>query len=590
MMIWFVSIIIVVTIYLLITERIPIDLTAIGIIVSLMVTGILEPQEALRGLANPAVITIAAMFMLSRAMMRTGALGFVSERMIAYTRGNSQRVLIMSLIIVAFASAFINNTPIVVLFISILMGVCCEYGLSPSKYLIPISYASILAGTCTLIGTSTNIIVSDLSHASGYGALGMFELTSLGIPIAVVGMVLITLAVPRLMPEHKAPVCEVKDGEERKYLAELKVTAGSRLIGSEPNEIFADKYPGLDVFEVIREPFIHLPDSERIHVLEGDLLFVKASANDLVAILDEKLVELPITEKEMSFKSRSEELIVELIVPPQSRIVGTRLVESSLQYDPDIKIIAVKRRGVHYSEQKLRDLRFRIGDILLAQCPDDHLEQFRVTGEFIIVEDVHHQIVNKRKAPMALTVFIGMIVAASTGLANIMVCAVSAVFLLLLGKCLQLRDAYRAVDVRILLVIVGTLALGLAMQKTGAAQLYAEGFLSLFGGQSPALILSAFILLTSLSTQVLSNNATAVLLIPIGISTALSLGVSPKPFIVAICFGASACYATPIGYQTNLLVYGPGGYRFADYLKLGLPLNLAVLIMASLLIPRIWPF
>jgi di/tricarboxylate transporter len=317
---------------------------------------------------------------------------------------------------------------------------------------------------------------------------------------------------------------------------------------------------------------------------------VKASANDLIAVLNDKLLELHFGEKDLDFKAHGGSLFVELIIPPQSGLLGSKLVQSSLQLDPDIRIIAVKRRRIHYSQQKIRRLRLTVGDVLLVYCPKDHLEQLRAGNDFIVVEDVHQQIIHKRKAPLALAIFTGMVFAASTGLANIMVCAVSAVFLMLLGGCLQLRDAYRAVDVRVLMMIVGTLALGSAMQKTGVATLYAEGFLSIFKGQSPAVILSAFLLLTSVCTQLLSNNATAVLLIPIGISTALSLGVNPKPFVVAICFGASACYATPIGYQTNLLVYGPGGYRFADYLKLGLPLNLLVWLMGSLFIPLLWSF
>jgi di/tricarboxylate transporter len=210
--------------------------------------------------------------------------------------------------------------------------------------------------------------------------------------------------------------------------------------------------------------------------------------------------------------------------------------------------------------------------------------------DLIIVEDVHHEIIHKKKAPIAILIFLGLIVAASTGVADIMVCALGAAFLMILTGCLQLRDAYRSIQGNVLVLIVGAVALGTAMEKTGTAQYYAKGFLSLFHGASPQIVLGGIILLTSVSTQLLSNNATAVLLVPIAISTALSLGVDPKPFIIAVCFGASACFATPIGYQTNLLVYGPGGYRFSDYLKLGMPLNVLVLILGTIFIPVFWPF
>jgi len=231
-----------------------------------------------------------------------------------------------------------------------------------------------------------------------------------------------------------------------------------------------------------------------------------------------------------------------------------------------------------------------VGDIILVRCSIDKLQQIRAGTDFIIIEDVHHKIIHKRKARWAILIFTGLIAAASSGLADIMVCALAGVLLMVLTGCLNLRDAYHAIRGDVLLLIVGTIALGAAMEKTGATQLYAEWFLSPFKNASPGVVLAGIILLTSISTQILSNNATAVLILPIAIATALALNVNPKPFIVAVCFGASACFASPIGYQTNLLVYGPGNYRFTDYLKLGIPLNILVIVMGSLLIPVFWPF
>jgi di/tricarboxylate transporter len=257
-----------------------------------------------------------------------------------------------------------------------------------------------------------------------------------------------------------------------------------------------------------------------------------------------------------------------------------------------LHIIAIKRSGLHYTEKQIHDINLKIGDIILAWCEVDKLERLREGSDFIVVEDVHHEIVQKRKAWKALLIFTGLVVAAGTGLANIMVCALTAAFLMIVTGCLQIRDAYRALQGDVLILIAGTIALGAAMQKTGTSQLYAETFLGIFSNfstNSSGLILAAVILLTSISTQILSNNATAVLLLPIAVSAAVGLGVNPKPFVIAVCFGASACFATPIGYQTNLLVYGPAGYRFSDYLKLGIPLNFIVLILGTLLIPIVWP-
>jgi len=591
MPIWIVSLILVVTLYLLITEKIPVDVTAIGIIVVLMVSQILTPLEAVLGFANPAVITVAAMLMISQGMIRTGAVGFIGQKVIKYSKGNPKLSLLVTLLIVAAASAFINNTPVVVLFIPIILNLSCEYNLSPSKFLIPVSYASILAGTCTLIGTSTNIIVSDLSVIQGYGGIGMFELSSLGIPIAVIGLAFLYVYSPILMPGHTTPTCEMEDREDKRYLAELSVPRNSPLAGQDSASFFTKQYPTLELFEIVRGPRIIPLSDDSLPIVSHDLMLVKGSASDLIAMLNDNVVELPHADEDLNFSAADQNtLIVELIIPPQSSLIGERLLDTHLQGDPNAHIIAIKRRRLHYSAQKIRSVRLRVGDIILARCSINKLEQIRTGADFIIIEDVHHEIIHKRKARWAILIFTGLITAATSGLADIMVCAVTGVFLMVLTGCLNLRDAYRAIRGDVLLLIVGTIALGAAMEKTGSTRFYAEWFLSPFKDTSPGVVLAGIIVLTSISTQLLSNNATAVLIMPIAIATALKLGVNPKPFIVAVCFGASACFASPIGYQTNLLVYGPGNYRFSDYLKLGIPLNILVIVMGSLLIPVFWTF
>ena len=591
MTIWLVTLILVVAMLLLITEKGPVDLTSIGIIVVLAVSGILTPTEAIAGFASPAVITVGAMFLISKGMIRTGAVRFISQKVADYSRGRPTLAIFLILVIVGTASAFINNTPVVVLFIPIILSLGCELDFSPSKVLIPVSYASILAGTCTLIGTSTNIIISDLSASHGFGALAMFELSPLGVPIAMLGLIFLMFAAPRLMPNLQSPVCELKDAEHRRYLAELQVPRGSRIIGENPKSYFSQKYPGLEVLELIRYSHVYYPDRDTVNIAPDDLLLVKGSANDLVEILHDDLVELTMGEEGMNFETgKKESLIVELIIPPQSLLIGERLVASGLRRDPDIHIIAIKRRALHYAEPKVKDVRLQIGDILLVRLPETSLDRLRGGADFIIVEDVHHELVHKRLARRAFLIFGAMVVAAGTGMADILTCALAAAFLMILTGCLQLRDAYRAMDGRVLLIIIAMIAMSAALEKTGASEFFAGAFLNLFGGLSPAYVLGGIILLTSISTHLLSNNATAILLLPIAIAAAQGLGVDPKPFIVAVCFGASACFATPIGYQTNLLVYGPGGYRFSDYLKLGIPLNLLVLAMGSLFIPIIWPF
>jgi di/tricarboxylate transporter len=588
--VWIVTTLLIMTIYLLISERIPIDLTAIGIIVVLTLSGLLTPGEAVSGFSNPAVITVGAMFLISRAMIRTGIVSVIGEKVMDLTRGRAGLATILVLLIVALASAFINNTPVVVLFIPVMMSMGCRLGISPSKYLIPMSYASILGGTCTLIGTSTNIIVSDLSAQFGYGSFSMFELGKVGLPLAGAGLLLIVLIAPRLLPDIPNSTCELENSDRRRYLAEIGIPQGSSLSGLNPCVDLVQKYPGIEVLELIRRSHIYHPCRDEVTLADDDLLLVKGSPNALVNMLNDKNVELPIEAKDLKFGGFRENVVIELIIPPSSVLIGRRLRETDLAQDHHMHVIAIERSGLHYAEKQLQNIFLKNGDILLVLCRADKLDKLRGRNDWILAEDVHHEIVHKHKAPLTALIFGALIIGASTGLADIMVCAMTAVFLLVLTGCLPFKEAYQALQANVLLLIAGTIALGLAMDKTGTSRVYAQIFLGALQGFSPIWVLGGFILLTSFSTQVLSNNATAVLLLPIAVSTAQGLGVDPKPFIMGVAFGASACFASPIGYQTNLLVFGPGGYRFSDYLKVGIPLNLLVLVGATILIPVFWHF
>jgi di/tricarboxylate transporter len=589
--IWITTIILLATLYLLVTEKISVALTAIGIIVLLVVTNILSPKEAVAGFSNPAVITVGAMFVVSKGMMRTGGVEFISRRVITLARGSFTVALAIMLLLVAVASAFINNTPVVILFIPVVMTMCCEYGLSPSKFLIPISYASILAGTCTLIGTSTNIIISDLSASYGYDPLSMFELSIIGVPIALVGILFLLIAAPKILPALANPVCQLQNGEHRKYLAELQVPENSSLIGRSPADIFRRKYPSLSVLELISRSHIYRPERDLKIISAGDIILVKGSLNDLVDILHREEVELPTTEKGLTLGAQKDApIVVELIIPPHSPLCNQRLHSTDIAGDSEVHIIAVKRSNLHISEHQIHDVLLKTGDVLLIWCNDSKLSTIRNNTDYLVIEDVYEELIHKRKAAWSILNFIGMVGTATLGLADIMTCALTAAFLMIVTGCLQMRDAYKALQGEVLLLIAGTIALGAAMQKTGTSQLYAETFLGLFANFSPVVVLGAIILLTSISTQILSNNATAVLLLPIAISTAIGIEVDPKPFIIGVCFGASACFATPVGYQTNLLVYGPGGYSFKDYLKLGIPLNIFVVMAGMCTIPIFWPF
>ncbi len=585
-----VSILLVATIALLVTEKLSVELTALGLMVALAVTGILTPAETVAGFAHPAPITVGLLFIVSQGLVRTGAVDFITQWVMRRSQGNPKVLLALMLVLVGGFSSLLNNTPVVVLFMSITMAVCCQHSLSPSKFLLPVSFVSILAGTSTLIGTSTNIIVSDVAVAQGLEPIGMFELTLLGAPIAMVGAVFLYFCSSKLLRAHKEPACELRDDETQRYISELLIPDRSDLIGLEAPAGLTRKLPNIELYEIIRGNRIIDLLGETVALAAKDLLLVKASASDLAQVLDARCAVLPKSDEGTIAKPYDEgSIIVELVVAPNSSHNGRRLPQVLAQFDAHVHLLGLKRQQVHFSAQKVKNLHLSVGDILLVQAPADHIGQIRAAGDFVVVEGVHRSIVKRRRAPLAMAIFLAMVAAASFGIIDILVAALAGTFLMLVTRCLALQEAYRALDARVLLLIIATIALGGALNKTGAADLYAQAFLTPFAGASPQLVLSGFILLTSVLSLFLSNNSTAVLLVPIALSTAATLGVDPRPFIIGICFGASACYASPMGYQTNLLVYGPGGYRVSDYLRLGLPLNLFVWATASIFVPILWP-
>lgn len=587
-----VSIILLAAVVLLVTERLPVDVTGAGIMVALMLSGQLSPVEAVAGFANPAPLAVAALFVVSSGLVRTGALTFVSRLVIDSTKGSKFRLMGLTLVLVGVLSAFLNNTPVVVLFMSIVMTACVRFGFAPSKFLIPLSYISILAGTCTLIGTSTNILVSDVAADLGNAPISMFELSVLGVPIAIAGGVFMLLFADKLMPDHPSPSTDA-DSSPELYLSELTITEDSPLIGQHPVKGRIELYPDIKIYEVYSGRHIYSLDQSHIVLKQNDKILVKGTAGDLTKILQQGHATLPSCSKPKCFASPHQEgvKLVKLLIPSGSSVRGTRLNRLYLADFEDVNIVGMIRRHEHFSWRVGSTQRIKVGDVLLLQVTGDSLDIIRDEDDFIILDDdVVRDIVNWKRAPIALALFAAMVGAAATGMADILTAAFAASFGMVVTNCLSVRDAYRAIDLKIIILIIGTIALGAALQKTGADKLYATTFLDMFQGAGPHVILTAFIVLTSLLSHFLSNNSTAVLLVPIALAAADSLGVDPRPFIIGVAFGASACYATPIGYQTNLIVYGPAGYAFSDYLRLGLPLAVIVCGGSSLFIPYFWPF
>lgn len=586
-----VSAILLAAVILLVTEKLPVDVTGIGIITALMFSGVLSPAEAVTGFSNPAPLAVGALFIVSSGLVRTGALNIVTKLLIRYTDGSRVRFMLMSLLLVGTLSAFLNNTPVVVLSMPIVMAVCAQHGFTPSKFLIPLSYISILAGTCTLIGTSTNILVSDVAAGLGSQPIAMFELSTLGIPLALVGGAFMLVFGDMILPEHASAATD--ELESGRYLSELTVTEDSQLIGLNPTGGTLPGYEDIKIYEVFRNGRIFDPSLNHIVLKEGDFLLLRGTVDEITRLLESGDVRLPTCSNEECFESphSGDSKLVELLLPSGSGARGIAPQNLPLNTYPDVNIIGFIRHHEHYSWRVAQTRRLRIGDILLVQAAPRTLENIRKGDDFIILnDDVIKDVINWKRAPIAVGFFAMMVLGVATGKTDILTASFAAAFGMILTNCLTIREAYHAVNVQVLLLTISTIGLGFAMQKTGADAFYAQLFLGLFTGGDPHTVLAAFIVLTSLLSHFLSNNSTAVLLVPVAMATAASLGVDPRPFIIGVAFGASACYATPIGYQTNLIVYGPGGYSFSDYLRLGVPMAAIVCGGAALMIPLIWPF
>ncbi|NNC88395.1 MAG: SLC13 family permease [Akkermansiaceae bacterium] len=583
-----VYIILAVTVGLFVSDRLRPDIVGLLIMAVLGLLGILKPKELLEGFGNQALITIAAMFVLSAGLMRSGIVAALGGKLTDLSRGSPLRFLVLSLVTVCFMSAFINNTPVVVVFIPAVLTVCSRMGQSPSKFLMPISFASMLGGSCTLIGTSSNILVSSLSEEAGYGEIGMFEFTGVGLVVVTIGMLYLVLFSQRLLPNRTTIASTLSADDVKEYITQVRIGPESHLVGHTLADTPLSK-AGVKVAELIRGDRIQRLDSEMVLEVD-DILLVRGDLN--------KILELD-REHEISISAdapggtdevkRVEMTLFELMIAPESRLIGRTCREIGMREEYGISVFALQRRGRHH-QREIAELDLRMGDILLVRGTMGALEKLRNNDAFILLEGVHEEVIERHKAPVALATIIAIVVLAALSIFPISVLALAGSAILVLGRVLTPRDAYRAIDWPVLVLIAGMIALGNAMEKTEAVDVAAAGLMSAVGDLGPTGTLWIFYFITAALSLLILNKPAAVLCTPLGIELALQLDVAAKPFIMAVAFAAATAMATPMGYQTNLLVYGPGGYNYRDFVTFGMPLNIGVGVVICLLIPLIWPF
>lgn len=569
------------------SERFPIDLSALLVLGSLLLFRLVTPEEGISGFANPATVTVAAMFVLTAGLQKTGSVAFLGRLLVRFGR-NRLLALAIVMLTVAALSAFVNNTAAVAIFIPLVMTLSARRRIAASKLLIPLSYASQFGGVCTLIGTSTNLLVSSISAGAGHGAFSMFEFGRLGLVFFAAGATYFLLFGKWLLPERETRQLSEQYGLGN-FITELRVGAGSPLLGKTVLESRLGEEHDVTVLRLLhgaQKTWAPL----RQPLQEGDVLLVRGGVKELMGLKGAAGLELNVEFKLRDDTLETEELrLVQALIAPRSPLVGHTLKSIDFRARYKSLVLAIQRRGVTLQE-KLNSVRLQLGDTLLIQAPQAEVERLRADEAFIVLEGRDARPQRRHKAPLALGILAAVVGLAALDVLPILVAALLGAMALVVTRCLSTDEAYGAIDWQVVFLLAGVLPLGIALQKSGAASLIAAAALDLVGGWGPVAVLAVFYLLTAVLTEFMSNNASAVLLAPIAITTAESMGIDPRPLLMAVTFAASTSFSTPVGYQTNAMVYNPGGYRYTDFLRTGVPLNLVFWLLAVILIPRFWSF
>lgn len=581
------------SLYFFISEKLSLEIVSLLIIVALTLTKVITPEAAVSGFSNNATITVMFMFVISSALLKTGALQSVGYKFSHYFKSNFNLSLVVLMLVVCFCSAWMNNTPIVALFIPIVMQIAKTSGNSPSKMLIPLSFATIFGGTVTLIGTSTNVLVSGILEKSELEPLHMFDMTPLGIVFAVVGTLYMVFIGNKIVGKKK--VEETEEINSKHYLTEIELLEASNSVGLCLMDSPLVKTYDMDVIELKRDGSIISMPSGDLVLRQFDKLKVHCSI-EKIRQLKEKLKTESVQKIKVNDEliSRSQTSFVELIITSKSKFDSVSLKDLDFRRVYRAIPLAIrKREGV--VESNLYDTKLQSGDVILAEVKNHYVKNLRqleqsTDSPFIVLSEENFVDFNKKNFFVTLGILFTMIFVASFEIIPIMPASIAAVVLLIVTRNINPKEMFESIDWGVIFLLAGTLALGEAMKTSKLAEVFATYLVDHFGQYGPYIMVSAIYLFTSLLTEIMSNNATAALLIPISISLAHQMGVSYVPFIMAITFGASASFMTPIGYQTNAMVYNAGKYSFKDFLMVGTPLNLLFWIIASFLIPIIYPF
>lgn len=572
-----------------IREWLPPDLTAMTALTILLLAGIIRPGDLRDIFGSPAPLIVACMFILSAALERTGTIEALGHWFEGFAGKSEFRILIVLMLLVAPLSAFVNNTPVVVVFMPIVLSLCRKHDLIASRFLIPLSYAAIVGGTCTIVGTSTNVLATGVAAKSGIH-FTMFEVARLGIFFVIITVVYMATLGRRLLHDRITLSTLFASEEGKEFLTQAIVSDDSPLAGKKLADTPLARMREIRIIEVMRNGVTVRTPLNQIVFESGDQLLFKSRVSGLVDLNATKGIEFaPQAELGLENVRTDSAILMEGILGPQSSLVGKTLKQLNFRQRFGVIVLALHRRGVNLREQ-FQDVPLAFGDTLLVEGPPEQMNRLFGERDFVNLSKPSQRSFRRSKAPIAVGALILFVGLAAFDVLPVAALAVAAVLLTLITRCIDAQEAYTAIDWRVIFLIFGMLGVGKSMENTGAAEVVASFVSNTTGSAGPWIVLALFYLLAALLTEIMSNNAVALLMTGISIQTALTLNVDPKPFVVAVMFGSSASFITPIGYQTNTYVYGAGGYRFTDFTRTGAPLALILWITASAMIPLLWPF
>ena len=579
-------------------EKIPMEITALGVVLILLFffhffpiidqngSNILPSSKILSGFANPAMLTVLALLVVGQGVVKTGILEIFSRHMLALSMGRLWIATLISLVTVLLISAFLNNIPVVIIFIPIMQGIAQRFHIPASKLLMPLSFVAVVGGMTTLVGSGTNLLVSNALIEAGFHGFTFFEFTLPGLLLAGTGLAYVTIIAPKFLPHRNSLSHRMRERLDQHFMAEISINAGSRLIGQSLGVRMFHELPDINVRMINRLGKTILPPFTGLKLREDDVIALSATREDLTKLMDSGYGLTPAEgyRTNPSSHKKSDQIVVEMMITPSSSLVDNTISRTGFEYRHNCQVLGIQHHA-HMIRSRMGQAKLAAGDLLLVKCDTETLRGLREDLDVVLVEFSVEELPNLKSANVSIFIFLSVVLSAAFGLVPIVISSFFGALAMVATNVISLQQATRALDFKVITTIAAALALGVAMEATGAATYLANLILSVTGTASPRVVLSTFFLMVALMSNIISTKTCAVLFAPIGLHIGAEIGIDPRIFAITIVFAANCAFATPFAYQTSLLVMGPGSYHFKDFLKVGSPLVILIWLVYSAFIP-----